>query len=80
MQDALAFTVSTFHTTGIIVADNSKFSFIGSIPEAMFRDIPVSNNILEGYRKITPSGFRPVTPEMQAIIDEADKPKKGERV
>ena len=36
-----------------------------------------SSKILEGYRKLTPSGFRTLTPEVQAIIDEAEKPKKG---
>lgn len=75
MKDALAFSVSTFHTIGIIFADNSKFSFIGSIPKVMFRDIPASSKILEGFRKLTPSGFRPLTPDMQATIDVTDKPK-----
>ncbi|CAI9284802.1 unnamed protein product [Lactuca saligna] len=67
--DALTFTMSTFHTTANIVADNSKFLFIGSIPEAMFRDVHVSSKILEGYHKLTL--------QMQAITDEANKPKKG---
>lgn len=58
------------------MADNSKFSFIDSIPEAMFRDVPASSKILEGYRKLTHSGFRPLTLEMQATIDEADELKK----
>ncbi|CAI9293870.1 unnamed protein product [Lactuca saligna] len=77
MQDILAFTISTLHTTWIIVADASKFSFIGSILEVMFRDVPASSKILEGFRKPTPSGFRPLTPYMQAAIDVVDKPKKG---
>lgn len=45
----------------------------------MFRDVPASNKILEGYHKLNPFGFRPVTPEMQVILTEADKPKKGEQ-
>lgn len=77
MQDAMVASISTFHTTGIILADNSKFSFVGSISEAMFRDVPVASKILEGYRKILVLGFRPLTPEMQSIIAEVDKPKKG---
>lgn len=77
MKDTLAFSVSNFHTTRIIFADNSKFSFIGSIPEIMFRDVPSSSKILEGFWELTPSGFRPLTLEMQATIDAADKPKKG---
>lgn len=63
MKDALAFSVSNFHTTRIIVADKSKFSFIGSIPEVMFRNVPASSKILEGFRKLTPSAFHPLTSE-----------------
>lgn len=77
MQDAMVASISTFHTTSIIFADTSKFSFVGSIPEAMFHDVPVSSKILEGYKKILVTGFCPLTSEMQTIIDEADKPKKG---
>lgn len=77
MTYALLSTVSTFHTIGIIVANNSKFSFVGSIPKAMFRDVPTASKILEGFRKLAPSGFRTVTPEMQPILAEVDKPKKG---
>lgn len=70
-------TISTFHTTSIILADNSKFSFVGSIAEAMFSDVPVASKILEAYKKFTASGFRSITPKMQAILAEEDKPKKG---
>ncbi|CAH1413791.1 unnamed protein product [Lactuca virosa] len=69
--------IATFHTTGTIMADRSKFSFIGSIPEAMFRDVPPLSKVVEGYRTLTPSGPRPLTDEFQAILDEADKPMKG---
>ena len=77
MMDALLSTVSTFHTTGIILADNSKFSFVGSIPEAMFRDVSATSKILEGFRKLAPSVFHTITLEMQVILTEVDKPKKG---
>ncbi|CAI9260206.1 unnamed protein product [Lactuca saligna] len=42
----------------------------------MFRDVPAPSTILEGYCKLTPFGFRPLNPEIQATIDAADKPKK----
>ncbi|CAH1412969.1 unnamed protein product [Lactuca virosa] len=45
----------------------------------MFRDVPPSSKILEGYRTITPSGPRPLTDEFQEILAEADKAKKGGR-
>ena len=70
-------SISTIHTTGIILDDNSKFAFVGSIPEAMLRDVPTTSKILKGYRLIPALGFHPLTPEMQSIIAEANKPKKG---
>ncbi|CAI9280388.1 unnamed protein product [Lactuca saligna] len=45
----------------------------------MFRDVPAARKILEGYRKLTPSGFRPLILEFQAILADADKPKKGDK-
>lgn len=79
MSDALMASIATLHTTGIIVTDPSMFSFIGSIPEAMFRDVPPSSKILEGYRTLQPSGSRPLTVEFQEILAKADKAKKGGR-
>lgn len=64
MKDAMMASISTFHTTRIIVTDTSKYSFVGSIPKAMFRDVLVSSKMLEGYRKIPATGFRPLTSEM----------------
>ncbi|CAI9296931.1 unnamed protein product [Lactuca saligna] len=64
---------------GIIMVDRSKFSFIGSIPEVMFRDVPPTSKILEGYRAPTPSGPHPLSDEFQEILAEADKAKKGGR-
>lgn len=43
----------------------------------MFRDVPVASKILKGYWKIPVTGLRPLTPEMKAIIYEADKTKNG---
>lgn len=77
MQDSLMANISTFHTTGIILAHNSKFSFVVSIPEAMLRDVPAASKFLEGYQTILASGFCPLTPEMQSIISKANKPNKG---
>nr|KAJ0212498.1 hypothetical protein LSAT_V11C400221470 [Lactuca sativa] len=79
MSDALMASIATLHTTSIIMADRSKFSFVDLIPEAMFRDVPPSGKILEGCRSLTPSGCRPLTDEFQAILAEADKTKKGGR-
>lgn len=72
-------SISTFHTPGIIILDISKSSFIGSILEAMFHDVPSSSKILEGYRKLTPSGAHPLNLKMKTIIVAANKPKKGEK-
>nr|KAJ0188191.1 hypothetical protein LSAT_V11C900483250 [Lactuca sativa] len=79
MSDALMASIVTLHIIGIIMADRSKFSFIGSIPKAMFRGVPPSSKILEGYRSLTPSRPRPLNDEFQAILAEVDKTKKGGR-
>lgn len=70
-------TISNFHTTGIIHVENSKFTFFCSIPESMLCDVPTASKILKGYWKTPASCFRPLTHEMQSIIAEAEKPKKG---
>ena len=70
-------TIPILHTTKFIIAGKSKFLFVGSIPEAMFCIIPAASKILEAYRKLPVSTFRPLTGEMREIIAEADKPKKG---
>ena len=36
MANSLKSKIATFHTTKIILADFTKFSFIGSIPESMY--------------------------------------------
>ncbi|CAI9278326.1 unnamed protein product [Lactuca saligna] len=79
MSDALISSIATLHTNNIIVANRSKFSFIVSIPDVMFRDVPPSSKILEGYRALTPSGPHPLFDEFQFILAEADKAKKGGR-
>lgn len=76
MQDSFMYAISLFHTTNMIIAYNSKFSFVGSIPEAMFRDDPAASKILKAYRKLPVSRFHLLTPWMKSIINEADKPKK----
>lgn len=76
MKDSLMVAILIFHMTNITLAENSKFYFIGSIPEVMFRDVPVASKVLEAYRKIPVFGFRPLTDEIRKSIEEADKPKK----
>ncbi|KAL7591659.1 pollen-specific leucine-rich repeat extensin-like protein 2 [Lactuca sativa] len=79
MADSLLSSIATFHTTKIIVTDPTKFSFIGSIPEAMLGRISVSSNILQQYRKRSSSGPRELTPAMIRSIEEADKPTKRDK-
>ncbi|XP_023747862.2 uncharacterized protein LOC111896073 [Lactuca sativa] len=76
MADSLLSSITTFHTTKIIVTDPSKFSFIGSIPEAMLSRISVSSNVLQQYRKHPSVGPRELTPAMLRSTEEADKPAK----
>lgn len=78
MSDVLMAPIATLHTTGIIVADPSNFSFIGSTPEAMFPDVSATSKILEGYRTLTRLEFCPMTVEFQAILAEVEKARNGE--
>nr|KAJ0187652.1 hypothetical protein LSAT_V11C900486190 [Lactuca sativa] len=77
MSNAMMASIATHHATNIILVDRSMFSFVGSIPEDMFRDVPLSSKILEGYRGVTPSCPLPLSDEFQVILVEADKAKKG---
>lgn len=77
-------SIATFHTTKIIIPDNSKFSFIGSIPESMYWCVSSESKIMKSYKAQQVSGPRFITPEMQKTLDEADAQKKrgwkGEKV
>ncbi|XP_052627717.1 uncharacterized protein LOC128134244 [Lactuca sativa] len=76
MADSLLSSIATFHTTKIIVTDPTKFSFIGSIPEALLGRIAALSNVLQQYRKRPSVGPRELTPTMIRFIEEADKPTK----
>lgn len=87
MEDSLKSSIATFDTTVILVSDPSKFILIGSILESMYRCVSPESNVINEYKKLTPSGPRQLTPEMQSSPDAADKPvkrwkkpdKKGEK-
>ena len=76
MADVLYSSIATFHTTIIIISDPTKFMFIGSIPESMSRCVSSENNVIGDYRKLTPSGPRQLTPEMQSALEVVDKTEK----
>nr|KAJ0220199.1 hypothetical protein LSAT_V11C200056640 [Lactuca sativa] len=81
MANSRLSSISTFHTTKIIVTNPTKYSFIGSIPEAMLAPISASSNVLQQYRKHPSSGPRELTPAMVRSIDKADKPaKRGKKL
>lgn len=67
-------SIDTFHTTKIIVSDASKFSFIGSIPETMYGDVPSDSRIIRTIKEFKASGPRVLTQEMLKSIHDADKP------
>ena len=76
MADSLLSSITTFHTTKIIVTDPSKFFFIGSIPEAMYACVSEESNVIQGYKKLPSLGPRELTPARIHSIEEADKPSK----
>ena len=80
MADSLLSSIATFHTTKIIVTDPTKFSFIVSIPEAMYAYVSDASNVLQEYKKHPFSGPRELTPAMIRSIEEAEKTtKRGKR-
>ncbi|KAL7616230.1 hypothetical protein Lser_V15G04372 [Lactuca serriola] len=76
-KNSLMSAIATFHITKIIILDSSKFAFIGSIPELMYRCVSDAGKIIIEYKKLPALGLRPLNLEMQCSIDEADKSKKG---
>lgn len=69
--------IPIFHTSNFIVSDPTKFSFIGSLPEAMLNYVPTDNELINEYQKKHVSGPFPLTHEMQKALEEVNKPKKG---
>ncbi|CAI9276735.1 unnamed protein product [Lactuca saligna] len=43
----------------------------------MLRNVPAASEIIQAYHSFPASGHRPITYEIQKVLDEADKPKKG---
>nr|KAJ0218696.1 hypothetical protein LSAT_V11C300141820 [Lactuca sativa] len=76
MADSLLSSIATFHTMKITVTDPTKFSYIGSIPEAMLGCISAASNVLQKYSKRKVVDPRELTPAMLRSIEEADKPTK----
>lgn len=69
--------IPMFHTSNVIVSDSLRFAFIRSIPETMLHNVTSSSEIIDEYRRLPASGPRPLTSEMQKVLEEADKPNKG---
>ena len=69
--------IQVFHTTNIILADTSRFTFIGSILESMLHNIPTASEVIQAYRSLPASGPRPLTDAITKVVEEADKPNKG---
>ena len=76
MADSLMSAIATFHTTIIIVADFTKFPFISSISESMYRCVSKASKLINEYKKLLATGLRPLTPEMQQSLNITDKPAK----
>ena len=76
MIDVMLSSVATFHTKNIIFSDATKFSFIGSIPETMYRCVSSESKVMVEYRKLLTTGPRKLTPEMQKALDVVEKPAK----
>ncbi|XP_023734793.1 flocculation protein FLO11-like [Lactuca sativa] len=80
MKDVVLSSIATFHTKKIIVADLTKFPHIGSIPETMYRCVSTKSKVMAEYQLLPPKNPRQLTPEIQAALDDVEKPiKQGEK-
>ncbi|KAL7587958.1 hypothetical protein Lser_V15G37624 [Lactuca serriola] len=76
MQDSLLSSVSSFHTKKITVTDPNRFSHHGSILETMYRSVSQESRLMSEYKLLPPKTPRTLAPEMQAPLDEVEKPAK----
>ena len=76
MEDSLMSSITTFQKIKIIVSNATKFQFIGSVPESMYKCVSGESKLMNEYKKLPPTGPRQLIPEMQSSLDVADKPAK----
>lgn len=77
MDDSVMAEIPILHTSNIIVSDPTKFSFIGSFPEAMLLNVPANNLIVNEYLKKAASSVHPMPEDLRKAIEEGVKLKRG---
>ncbi|KAL7598604.1 pollen-specific leucine-rich repeat extensin-like protein 2 [Lactuca sativa] len=76
MVDSLMSSITTFHMMKIIIFDPSKFIFLGSVSESMYRCVSTKSKWMNEYKKLPPSAPLQLTLEMQNSLEATDKPAK----
>lgn len=70
-------SIPILHTSNFIVLDPTKFSFVGSIPEEMLKNVPSDNIVVNEYWKKPTFGVRPMPEDLWMALKEGNKPQKG---
>nr|KAJ0203805.1 hypothetical protein LSAT_V11C500271050 [Lactuca sativa] len=71
--------ISTLYTSTFVMPDPWNFDIVGSILEALLEKVSLDNAIVRAYRKMPSSSVRPIPTKLQKIINEGEKPKRGEK-
>lgn len=66
---------SEMQTSTFVTTNPTSFTFIGSISKVSLSKVPSENVIIQKYRKLHVSGERPITDDLEAILDVGDIPK-----
>ena len=76
-EGSIIVVIPIIHTSNVILSDSSQFTFIGSIPKPMLRNVLADSEVINAYCRQPASGARLLTAAMRQVLEEADKPKKG---
>lgn len=76
-ENSVMAAIMFLQTSSFVTFDPTKFSFVGSIPEAMLLNDPTDNVIVNEYRKLRVFGVRPMPEDLKKAIEEGAKAKMG---
>lgn len=77
MTDSVMAVIMTLHTSLFMMSDPWNFTFVGTISKVILVKVPSDNAIMNEHRKQPSPGFRPISDELQNLIEEDTKPKRG---
>lgn len=64
MGDSVIVAILILHTSTLMMSNPRKFSFFGTIPEAILVKVPIDNVIVNEYRNMPTSGVSHMIEEL----------------